>query len=786
MRHLPAPALHPFAIGLFSLFFWVAPVFITFAADPAPLVLAPISEIPDNQIEIFTPLRDYLEKRLKRPVRLLFTQSYEDLLNRFGQGKVDIVFGGPYTFALARERYNAKPLVMRKLDGKTDYQVYIFVREESGMTDLKQLEGKRFAFTDMLSTSGYLVPRAMMAEGGISDPNTFFSEIKFKKNYTDIIESVILGEVDGAATASFQFEGFGLRNRSLRVIKKSPPLTLGPVFANPKTLSGAEIEAIRQAFLAIGKSLESANVVKALGTPEFTEVAEDAYRWVDDYQRILATLPPVQPLPAGWLLPDVPTFPLSGGFRIGKLVATLFAILGLYVLFNFWHKRDRLLKGLAIRLFFAFFALILLAVLLMGSLIYFPVKEGLARNAGEARHLFTQTVLLSAREAILHEDKAYLKRYSDSLIRQHRIDLTHVAFYGKEEALLAAAGRMPTEEKGRSLSTVSLPVMLADQQEGRVEIGFSHERTTRAWKETLITMLLIALLTTLIAIVVALKDTLRITQPLADLTAHTKIIAAGNLDQKMPIVSNDEIGQLADAFNGMMEKLKNTIFREKKLEDISLVLAEVSHRFKNTVAGINNYAFLLQQQLPHNAPGRVEVDQIRVKTKQLDNIIGMFLLPETSFKSVDLLEILNKAVANADSRARENGIEIIIRYDLPRLEIRGDAERLAWVFDNLISNATEALIEKKEGARSVQIVLCKRGEKVIVEVEDNGNGIPEEILSRIFNPFFSTKHERGGTGLGLFIAYLTVKQHGGRIDVERRKEEGSRFIVEFPIRSEEE
>ncbi len=289
----------------------------------------------------------------------------------------------------------------------------------------------------------------------------------------------------------------------------------------------------------------------------------------------------------------------------------------------------------------------------------------------------------------------------------------------------------------------------------------------------------------MIATLVALKDTLRITQPLADLTNHIKEITPDNLDKKARIASNDEIGQLADAFNQMMEKLKNILFREKRLEDISLVLAEVSHRLKNTVAGINNYAFLLQEQLPHDAPGRREANLIREKARQLDHIIGVFAFPETSFKPVDLLEVVKQAVAKTDSRARENGIEITIRHDPPPFKIRGDGERLAWIFDNLISNAIEALTEKKEGARSIQIVLCKREDKVIVEVEDNGHGISEEILSRIFDPFFSTKHEKKGTGLGLFIVYLTVKQHGGKINVERREEGGSRFIIEFLTKSEE-
>ncbi len=309
------------------------------AAEPRPLTLAPVPEVPTTQAEIFIPLTNYLKKALNRPVRLVFTESYDDLLDQFGKGKIDIVFGGPYTLSLARERYGARVLAGRKIDGKSDYQSYLFVREESGITDLTQLRGKRFAFTDPFSTSGYLIPRIVMAEAGIVDPNTFFSEIKFKRNYGDVIESVLMGEVDAAAVASFQFDGFGLRNRSLRVIKQSDRVTLGPVFANTGTLSDAEMEKIKQVFLAIGKTSETESLAKILYMSEFMEVAEDAYRWVDDYRKRLASLPPVWPIPEGWLLPDIPTSPLSTGLPT-KTVAIISIVLTLLLLSLLFYLRS--------------------------------------------------------------------------------------------------------------------------------------------------------------------------------------------------------------------------------------------------------------------------------------------------------------------------------------------------------------------------------------------------------------------------------------------------------------
>src|SRR5581483_6153946 len=251
----------------------------TLAQEPRAIMLAPLSEVPLSQValsqgETFIPLQEYLKKKLKRPVRLVFTAGYQDLLDQFGQGKIDIIFGGPYTFWLAQKNYGAKPLVMRQIEGKSDYKVFIFAKEGSGINELNDLKGKRFAFTDELSTSGYLVPRVMLHEAGIPDPNLFFSKIKFKGNYNDIVEAVLQGEVDAAATASFQYESFGFRNRSLRTIAASRPLNLGPVFANPSTLSSSEMDQIKQAFLDIGKETDTQSLSKILGMQEFFEPVE--------------------------------------------------------------------------------------------------------------------------------------------------------------------------------------------------------------------------------------------------------------------------------------------------------------------------------------------------------------------------------------------------------------------------------------------------------------------------------------------------------------------------------
>lgn len=756
-----------------------------FAAEPRPLVLVPVSEVPTIQSEIFQAICNYLTEELKRPVHLVFTKSYSDLQDRFGEGKIDIVFGGPYNYILAREKYGAKALVIRKLEGSTEYRSYIFVREEDNIKSLHDLKGKRFSFTDEISTSGYLLPRIMMFEEGIHDPNTFFSEVKFKRTYQDVLESVLLGEVDGAAIASFQFEGFGIRNRTLKVIKKSPLLRLGPVFANPLTLSQAEMDEIKNAFLAIGRTPGTERLAKILQT-HFLSAEDMDYNWVNEYRKVLTYLPPINPVPAEWKLPDASL--IADSSVDARIKVFLIFVITMVLVIALWKSRKRLFQGLGGRILISFLSLILLVVSIIGGLFYFKEKDILTTNAQRTGQLFAHGVMLATRDAILQGDKTFLSRYVKSLIHQRHMDLTFIEIHGKEgvlRILLASAGQSSISEN-LSLN-ISIPVMLRDEKHGEIKIGFSQEKTRKALLDTLLNILLIGIATSTVAAMIAIGLTRRITKPLAALTTHTQRIAEGDLDKRIEVASDDEIGLLARAFNGMASDLKEIttrLYRHEKLVDIGLLLAEINHRLRNPIAGINNYARLLQKKLPAESPARKEVDRIREGTEQIDTLLRKLSEPSSlnmDMKPINLDEVLKTACAKIQAEAKNRGARMIIKNDALLPNIAGDWERLSEVFENLIDNALDAVAEKENGERLIKVGLQKEGEWVIAAVEDTGSGIPEENLSRVFNPLFSTKENGKGTGLGLYIAHTIIERHGGKIHVQSELGKGTCFTVKLPV-----
>ncbi|PMP93565.1 MAG: histidine kinase, partial [Thermodesulfobacterium geofontis] len=125
---------------------------------------------------------------------------------------------------------------------------------------------------------------------------------------------------------------------------------------------------------------------------------------------------------------------------------------------------------------------------------------------------------------------------------------------------------------------------------------------------------------------------------------------------------------------------------------------------------------------------------------------------------------------------------ISLYLDIPdNIEIWGNKSQIQQIFINLIKNAVEAIKEEGE----IEIKAFQDGNKIKIMVKDTGEGIPKENLSRIFEPFFSTK-KSGGHGMGLFVVYNLVREHEGTIWVESELNKGTVFYIEFPLKSKDE
>lgn len=234
-----------------------------------------------------------------------------------------------------------------------------------------------------------------------------------------------------------------------------------------------------------------------------------------------------------------------------------------------------------------------------------------------------------------------------------------------------------------------------------------------------------------------------------------------------------------------------------RLAALGEMAAALAHELKNPLAGIEVMAGLLRRQLPA-APDTQSILTDIINEAKLANSIVIEMLEfvrpiRLQVAQTSLAGVLHNAVTMAESKARRGEVTVAMRLpkDLP--PVRGDEHQLAQVFTNLLINAFEAL----NGSGAIMLLArvappehgpafapdphAPEGE-LVVEVADNGPGVPAELKDRIFNPFFTTKPQ--GSGLGLAIVRKIVDAHDGRIDISTPPKGGTRFRVFLPIFSD--
>lgn len=226
--------------------------------------------------------------------------------------------------------------------------------------------------------------------------------------------------------------------------------------------------------------------------------------------------------------------------------------------------------------------------------------------------------------------------------------------------------------------------------------------------------------------------------------------------------------------------LQGQILRTQKLAAVGLMAAGIAHEINNPLSGVVGYSkLLLEQRL--DADIRRKVERIAESGERCRKIVeGVLLFSRQQGgvrRRVDLRDVVDRVVRIGEYQWRVQNVRIIREIN-ESAEVMADADQMEQVLLNLLSNAVDAM---PHGGR-VHIALARReGGGAVLTVHDEGPGIPEEIQSRIFDPFFSTKDIGKGTGLGLAISYGIVRDHGGDIFLEQTgRGQGATFRVVLP------
>ncbi len=228
-------------------------------------------------------------------------------------------------------------------------------------------------------------------------------------------------------------------------------------------------------------------------------------------------------------------------------------------------------------------------------------------------------------------------------------------------------------------------------------------------------------------------------------------------------------------------KLEEQVLQQDRLASLGLLAAGVAHEVNTPLTGISSYAQMLLEDLSPEDPRRDTLVKIEAQTRRASTIANSLLnlaRPErASFEALALNEAVQEVVKLFEPQLRGRRIVLHSDLDAGLPEVRGHRGKLQQVLLNLLSNARDAV----EGSGSITVRTGTAGERVVLEVVDDGVGIAEEDLPRIFDPFFTTKGRGKGTGLGLSISYGIVREHDGVMQVESVSGEFTKFRIELPV-----
>ena len=239
-----------------------------------------------------------------------------------------------------------------------------------------------------------------------------------------------------------------------------------------------------------------------------------------------------------------------------------------------------------------------------------------------------------------------------------------------------------------------------------------------------------------------------------------------------------------------MQETQDGLIQAEKMTSLGQLAASVAHEINNPLSGVLIYTQLLSKKLKdRNYSTEVALDylskmetEINRSTKLVRSLLDFSRQSVPEFWEVDVNEIVDRSYDLGIHSAEMQNVEVLkeLSPDLPK--IVADFGQIQQVCTNLIMNAIQAM----PGGGVLTIRTLPLDEQVLIEVSDTGVGISQENMKKMFTPFFTTKKEQKGVGLGLAISYGIVQRHHGRIDIHTKEGEGTTFKVYLPVVHEEE
>jgi signal transduction histidine kinase len=340
---------------------------------------------------------------------------------------------------------------------------------------------------------------------------------------------------------------------------------------------------------------------------------------------------------------------------------------------------------------------------------------------------------------------------------------------------------------------------------GRRGLGYVQTLYARRTRIVFTTAVLVALLSVFILFLVQSN----ISRPIDQLIERIRYIGDGHWEKRIDFRGNNELSSLAHEFNrmlGRLEEMYRTLLKEQqdrlslernlrqseKLASVGQLAAGLAHEIGtplNIIGGRAEFLLRRRRSEPETAENlRIIQSQIDRITEIVRQLLEFSRRREPTVRQVKLAVLLSEVTGLLEHKIFDKGVavEIDLPPNLPR--IQADPNQLQQVFINLFLNSLHAL---PPGGKIKITAALKRfdnengtglaGEKIEICFQDNGAGIPAELIGQVFDPFFTTKDVGEGTGLGLSVSYGIVKDHGGSIRVESELGRFTRFMISLPF-----
>ncbi len=360
------------------------------------------------------------------------------------------------------------------------------------------------------------------------------------------------------------------------------------------------------------------------------------------------------------------------------------------------------------------------------------------------------------------------------------------------ESIGATQVEIRTSSWGERILEVRAPLNIYTRFWGALAVGFSLapiELEVQAIAKRMALVAIILLLGNSILTAVYVETLIR---PILNLHQTMKRAGAGDLGARAAVRRGDEVGELADAFNRMMDELEESHQRDQvrraqlahteKMVAVGTLAAGVAHEVNNPLAGILTCIDTLREN-PDDGDLRgryldLVEDGLKRISHTIQNLLDFSRLRDISPEPTSINHNIHHVVELVDYQLRKNHVEVRLDLDPDEPTVLADHFQMEQLFLNLVLNAMQAM----PGGGVLTLRTGWRGDRVFAEVADTGVGISGEIRDRIFDPFFTTREVGEGTGLGLAVSYSIVTAHRGAIEVDTQTGRGSTFRVVLPAR----